>query len=36
MALSTSYVRYTDAIETVSEDEGAVIDGIIATMTRES
>ncbi len=32
----TNYVRYTDAIETISDDEGGVIDGIIVTMTRES
>ena len=31
-----SYVRYRDDIETVPADENEVIDGIIATMTRES
>ena len=36
MVQLTNYVRYTDAIETISDDEGKVIDGIIATMTRES
>ena len=29
-------VRYSDSIETVSEGEAAAIDGIIATMTKES
>ena len=36
MENSTSYVRYGDDLETVTEDEAEVIDGIIATMTRES
>ena len=36
MAPPNSYVRYGDHIETVADDEAAVIDDIIATMTRES
>lgn len=36
MARSNDYIRYGDHVETVAEDEAAVIDGIIATMTRES
>lgn len=33
---SNGYIPYSDQIETVTEDEAEVIDGIIATMTRES
>ena len=36
MADPTSYVRYGDHVETMTADEAEVIDGIIATMTRES
>ncbi len=36
LANPTSYVRYDNGVETVTEDEASVIDGIIATMTRES
>ena len=36
MANATNYVRYSDDLETVADDEGQVIDGIIATMTHES
>ena len=33
---ASSYVRYSDDVETVSQDEAKVIDGIIASMTHES
>lgn len=36
MANPTSYVRYGEHVETVADNEGDVIDGIIAAMTRES
>ena len=36
MADPSRYVRYSDDLETVSGDEGRVIDGIIASMTHES
>ncbi len=36
MADPISYVRYGDHVETVADDEAETIDGIIATMTRES
>ncbi len=33
---SVNYLPYSDRIETLSDDEGSVIDGIIASMTHES
>ena len=36
MSETTHYVRYSDAVETVAEDESAVVADIVATMTRES
>ena len=36
MTHPASYVRYSDHVESVADDEVEVIDGIIATMTRES
>ena len=36
MTGQTGYVRYSDGIETAADDEAQVVEGIIATMTRES
>ena len=36
MSDQMNYVRYADFIETIAENEGSVIEGIIASMTRES
>ncbi len=36
MADQPSYVRYSDDVETMTDDEWKVIDGIVASMTHES
>ncbi len=36
MSGTTDYIRYADSLETPAADEGQVIEGIIASMTRES